>query len=131
MVLCWTFTGPCCWSLFPSNKSPFPLLALDVCRSNDLIVTPAGRKIYPSYFVHLLDGYSGILQFQFEQTGPGRIVLRLCSREDVADIIGPELKSRLQADLGSDMALQVERVKAIPRSRSGKHRSVIGMPAES
>jgi len=114
-----------------SCGSPFPLLALDVCRSNDLIVTPAGRKIYPSYFVHLLDGYSGILQFQFEQTGPGRIELRLCSREDVTDSIWPALKSRLQADLGNDMSLQVEQVKAIPRSHSGKHRSVIGMPAES
>ena len=113
-----------------SCGSPFPLLALDVCRKNDLIVTPGGRKIYPSYFVHLLDGHTGIEQFQFEQTGPGRIVLRLCAREEVADIIGPALSSRLQADLGSDMALQVEQVKAIPRSRSGKHRSVIGMTAE-
>jgi len=113
-----------------SCGSPFPLLALDVCRSNDLIVTPGGRTIYPSYFVHLLDGYSGIQQFQFEQTGAGRILLRLCAREDVAKIIGPALKSRLQADLGSDMVLQVERVRTIPRSHSGKHRSVIGKPAE-
>jgi phenylacetate-CoA ligase len=113
-----------------SCGSPFPLLALDVCRSNDLIVTPAGRKIYPSYFVHLLDGCSGIQQFQFEQTGAGRIVLKLCAARDVVDAVGPALKSRLQADLGSDMVLQVERVLTIPRSRSGKHRSVIGMPAE-
>jgi len=113
-----------------SCGSPFPLLALDVCRKNDLVVTPAGRKIYPSYFVHLLDGYSGIQQFQFEQTGAGRIVLRLCARPDVADVVGPAISARLQADLGSDMVLQVERVSTIPRSHSGKHRSVIGMPAE-
>ncbi len=113
-----------------SCGSPFPLLALDVCRKNDLIVTPAGRKIYPSYFAHLLDGYRGIQQFQFEQTGAGRIVLRLCATRDVVNTVGPALKSRLQVDLGSDMVLQVERVLTIPRSRSGKHRSVIGMPAE-
>jgi len=112
-----------------SCGSPFPLLALDVCRKNDLIVTPAGRKIYPSYFVHLLDGYSGIQQFQFEQTGADRIVLRLCATQDVVDAVGPALKSRLQVDLGRDMALQAVRVLTIPRSRSGKHRSVIGMPA--
>ena len=62
-----------------SCGSPFPMMALDVCRRNDLIVTPAGRKIYPSWFVHLLDGLSGIEQFQFVQTGPGSIVLRLCA----------------------------------------------------
>jgi phenylacetate-CoA ligase len=113
-----------------SCGSPFPLLALDVCRSNDLIVTPAGRKIYPSYFVHLLDGYSGIDQFQFEQTGVDRIVLRLCATGEVVAAVGPALESRLQVDLGRDMFLQVERVLTIPRSRSGKHRSVIGMAAE-
>jgi len=48
----------------------------------------------------------------------------------VVAAVGPALKSRLQIDLGSDMALQVERALTIPRSRSGKHRSVIGMQAE-
>ena len=105
-------------------------MALDVCRSNELIVTPAGRKIYPSYFVHLLDGYSGIDQFQFEQTRADRILLRLCATGEVVAAVGPSLESRLQVDLGRDMVLQVERVLTIPRSRSGKHRSVIGMAAE-
>jgi phenylacetate-CoA ligase len=113
-----------------SCGSPFPLLALDVCRKNDLIVTPAGRTIYPAYFVRLLDGYSGIQQFQFEQTGPGRIVLRLCASRQVAELVGPALRSRLQTDLGTDMAFEVERVSAIARSHSGKHRSVIGMAAD-
>jgi hypothetical protein len=44
--------------------------------------------------------------------------------------VGPALETRLQVDLGRDMVLQVERVLTIPRSRSGKHRSVIGMAAE-
>ena len=55
------------------------MLELDVCRSNVVLVTPACRTIYPSYFVHLLDGFSGIQQFQFEQTGAVRIVLSLCA----------------------------------------------------
>ena len=113
-----------------SCGSPFPLLSLDVCRKNDLIVTPGGRRIYPAYFVHLLDGHSGIGQFQFVQTGPGSIVLKLCARQDVVDLVGRALQSRLQTDLGSDMSFQVERVAAIPRSRSGKHRFVTGMRAD-
>ncbi len=113
-----------------SCGSPFPLLTLDVCRKNDLIVTPGGRRIYPAYFVRLLDGHSGIGQFQFRQTGPGSIVLKLCARQDVADLVGQAVQSRLQTDLGSDMSFQVERVAAIPRSRSGKHRFVTGMHAD-
>jgi phenylacetate-CoA ligase len=113
-----------------SCGSPFPLMELDVCRKNDLIVTPAGRRIYPSYFVHLLDGYSGVEQFQFVQTAAGRIVLRLGAPQNVADDVEQALQARIQADLGSDMEFQVERVEAIARSGSGKHRFVIGMSVE-
>jgi phenylacetate-CoA ligase len=113
-----------------SCGSPFPLLALDVCRKNDLIVTPAGRNLYPAYFVRLLDGHDGIEQFQFEQTGPGDMVLRLCARQEVVDLVGQKVRSRLQQDLGGDIHVQVERVVSIPRSRSGKHRSVIGLRVE-
>jgi phenylacetate-CoA ligase len=113
-----------------SCGSSFPMMELDVCRKNDLVVTPGGRTIYPSYFVHLLDAHDGIEQFQFVQTAPGNIVLRLSARQEVVDVVGQALKPRIQADLGSDMTLQVERAEAIPRSRSGKHRFVIGLPAE-
>jgi phenylacetate-CoA ligase len=109
-----------------SCGSPFPLLALDVCRKNDLVVTPGGRKIYPSYFVHLLDGHEGIEQFQFVQTGPSSLVLRLCAPQDIVDIVEPALQSRLRADIGADMSFHVEVVATIPRSRAGKHRFVIG-----
>lgn len=102
-------------------------MELDVCRSNDLIITPAGRTIYPSYFVHLLDGCSGIEQFQFVQKGPDSIVLRLCAGEDIAATVEQSLTSRIQADLGSAMSFQVDRVTSIPRSQSGKHRFVIGL----
>ncbi len=113
-----------------SCGSPFPLMALDVCRKNDLVVTPGGRRIYPSYFVHLLDGQQGIEQFQFLQTGPGSILLKMRARQDVAGNVEQALRSRIRADLGADMTLHVERVDAIARSRSGKHRFVIGLPAD-
>jgi phenylacetate-CoA ligase len=109
-----------------SCGSPFPLMALDVCRKNDLVVTPAGRKIYPSYFVHLLDGQRGIAQFQFVQTAPASIVLKLRARPGIAGRVEQDLLPRIRTDLGADMTFHVETVDSIPRSRSGKHRSVIG-----
>jgi len=78
----------------------------------------------------LLDGHSGVEQFQFVQTAAGRIVLRLSAPQKVADDVDQALQARIQADLGSDMEFQVERVEAIARSGSGKHRFVIGMPVE-
>jgi len=113
-----------------SCGSPFPMMALDVCRKNDLVVTLTGRKIYPSWFVHLLDGLSGIEQYQFVQTEPDSIVLRLCASQAVVELVEQALKSRLQTDIGSDLVFRVERVESIPRSPSGKHRFVIGIPAE-
>jgi phenylacetate-CoA ligase len=113
-----------------SCGSPFPLMALDVCRKNDLVITPGGRRIYPSYFVHLLDGRDGIRQFQFLQTALDSIVLKLCAAPGVATGVEQALQSRLRTDLGGDMVFRVERVDAIPRSRSGKHRFVIGMSAD-
>jgi len=112
-----------------SCGSPFPLMALDVCRKNDLVVTPGGRKIYPSYFVRLLDGIGDIEQFQFVQTTPAAIVLRLHAAPGVAASVEQALQARIRNDLGADMTFRVERTDTIPRSRSGKHRFVIGMPA--
>lgn len=107
--------------------SAFPLLELEVCRSNDLIVTPAGRKIYPSYFVHLLDGESDIRHFQFRQHAPDHVVLQLVAPQAVVDRAEQRLSAKLHHDLGQDMTLSVEHVDSIPRARSGKHRYVIGL----
>ena len=107
--------------------SPFPLLELDVCRSNDLIVTPGGRKVYPSYFVHLLDGQSDIQHYQFRQLALNHIQLQLCAPPALVDRVGLVLTPQLKRDLGQDMRLSVEHVDNIPRARSGKHRFVIGL----
>jgi hypothetical protein len=76
--------------------------------------------------VHLLDGRRGIEQFQFVQTDPASIVLKLRARPGVAGRVEQDLLSRIRTDLGADMTFHVETVDSIPRSRSGKHRSVIG-----
>jgi hypothetical protein len=97
---------------------------------NDLIVTPAGGRIYPAYFVRLHDGHDGIGQFQIEQPRPGDLLQRFCAPQAMVDRIAHAVRPRLQNDLGSDMNLQVHRGAVITRSRIGKHRSVIELPVE-
>jgi len=109
-----------------SCGSPFPLMELNLCRSNDLVRTPGGRKIYPSWFVHLLDGVAGIRRYQFVQESPQRILLKLVSEAPPGDEVVAALQRRVGDELG--MQLEVRTVEAIAPSASGKHRFVIGYP---
>ena len=107
-----------------SCGSPFPLLELDLCRSNDLVRTPGGRRVYPSWFVHLLDGVAGVRHYQFVQESPQRMVLRLVSEKPLDRETASALQQRVSDELG--LALEIREVDAIARSASGKHRFVIG-----
>ncbi len=104
--------------------SPFPLMEMGLCRANDIIHTPDGRRFYPSWFIHLLDGQTSITQFQFEQTADDGISLRLVTTGPLRAEDARGLKKRLRDEL--DMRLEITRVAEIPRPASGKHRFVIG-----
>jgi phenylacetate-CoA ligase len=108
-----------------SCGSPFPMMEMGVCRSNDIIRTPTGRCIYPAYFIHLLDDLSGIRQYQFEQDLPDRIKLHVASAHQLSDDIIRELQSRVSAEVDEQMRLEVIQTDEIPRTVSGKHRFVI------
>lgn len=105
--------------------SPFPLLEIGLCRSNDLIRTRAGKVIYPAYFVHLLDGLHGVKQFQFVQTGYDELTLRLHAERRLEVAAEAALRARLRCDVAPDMKLEIVYLDAIPRTRAGKHRFVI------
>ncbi|RTZ71374.1 MAG: hypothetical protein DSZ02_11295 [Gammaproteobacteria bacterium] len=107
-----------------SCGSPFPLMELDLCRSNDLVRTPGGRRVYPSWFVHLLDGIAGVRHYQFVQESPQRMVLKLVSEKPLDREAASALQQRVSDELG--LALEIREVDAIARSASGKHRFVIG-----
>ncbi len=107
--------------------SPFPLMAMGMCRRNDLIVTGAGKRIHPAYFNRLLYGLTQIRQYQWVQRDPGCIDLNLVAREALPAAVLAELAARLRADVDPAMALRVNYLEDIPRTASGKHRFVIGM----
>ncbi len=105
--------------------APFPLLEMGVCRSNDLIRTRAGKVVYPSYFIHLLDGLTDVQQYQFVQAGYDSMILHLVSAQPLAADTASGLEARIRADVDPGMALEIRYVETIPRTRSGKHRFVI------
>jgi len=105
--------------------SPFPMMEMGLCRSNDIIKTRSGKSIYPSYFIHLLDGLDGIKQYQFIQSEPDKITLNLVSPSSLSAETLNSLRARVRRDVDENMVLEINAVDEIKRTVSGKHRFVI------
>ena len=105
--------------------SPFPLMAMGMCRSNDHIVVPDGRRIHPAYFNGLLYGLTQIAQYQFVQPAPGRLVLNLVCAVPLDDATVRRLHENICRDVASGLVFEIKYVPEIERSVSGKHRFVI------
>jgi phenylacetate-CoA ligase len=101
---------------------PFPLMAMGLCRSNDFIVAPGGRRLHPSFFNHLLYGRTEVRQYQFVQDAPLRVLLRLVADTPLAAVVAQEMQARVAAE---GLSLQIDYVPDIDRTMSGKHRFVI------
>lgn len=101
---------------------PFPLMAMVLCRSNDFILAPGGRRLHPSFFNRLLYGLTQIRQYQFVQDAPQRVVLRLVTDVPLAASVAAGMRTSIAAE---GLALQIEYVPDIERTLSGKHRFVI------
>jgi phenylacetate-CoA ligase len=106
---------------------PFPLMAMGMCRQNDLIRTSGGKVLHPSAFNRLIYGMTQIRQYQWQQTAPDRMLLSVLASPALSDEFVIGLQTRLRAEVDAGMALEVRHVEEIPRSASGKHRFVIGL----
>ncbi|MDP1928453.1 MAG: hypothetical protein Q8K62_08080 [Thiobacillus sp.] len=109
---------------------PFPLMEMDLCRHNDHIRTPGGKRIHPAYFNRLLAGQTQIRQYQWVQRALDRITLNLVAADRLSDAALASLQAQLHRDVDAQMTLDVNYLDEIPRTLSGKHRFVIGMAAD-
>lgn len=109
--------------------SPFPLMAMGMCRHNDMIRTPGGRSVHPSYFNRLLYGLTQIEQYRFVQEAHDRIVLELVTAAPLDDGIIAEFERSIRRDVDPAMRFAIDYVDAIERTASGKHRFVISLCA--
>lgn len=105
--------------------SAFPMMEMGVCRSNDFIQTRSGKKIAPSYFNRLLDGFSEIQQYQFIQTDLDSITLNIESASKLDSDFLRGIQEKIVNDVDRDMCVEIKYVDKIKRSTSGKHRFVI------
>jgi len=103
----------------------FPLLRLDVARLSDNFHLPGGRVVHGEFFTHLMYGSEGIASFQFHQTAPDRVVIRIVpgpgSAERRAEAVRRAVE-QVEALSPGALVVDVEEVASIPLSSAGKHR---------
>ncbi|MEI8314488.1 MAG: phenylacetate--CoA ligase family protein [Verrucomicrobiota bacterium] len=103
-----------------------PLLGAVHGRIPDTIQTPDGKLISGIFFPHLLKEFDWIQQFQAIQKELDHVQLNLVVQDERAAEQGvPELRREVLAVLGAAVRLEVQFVADIPRTATGKHRSVI------
>ena len=110
-----------------SCGSPLPLMRMELCRHNDLITIADGRRIHPAFFNGLLYGQARVRQYQWRQLAPDRLQLTLVSDGPLSPDNAQSITDRLRARCGEHLRLDIHYVEQIPRSRSGKHRFVVGL----
>jgi phenylacetate-CoA ligase len=99
----------------------FPLMQMGVCRQNDFILAPGGRRLHPSFFNRLLYGRTQVKEYQFVQEVPGQVKLRLTG----APLPNSDAAALQAAVATEGLLLEIETVPEIERTISGKHRFVI------
>lgn len=108
----------------------YPLMEMNLGRQNDHIRAINGRTIYPSFFIHLLDGQKWVKRFQFRQRNPKSLdlVLETESLPDIqkhVDRLISEILPHLRDMMRSEIKLNVRIEPFIERTLAGKHRFVI------
>ena len=105
--------------------SPFPLMEMGLCRSNDLIRIGNGKRVHPSYFNRLLDGLKDIRQYCFIQETQDKIILQLVTSNRLDMEIEKAMQARIRKEVAEEMVLEISYPDEIERTNSGKHRFVI------
>lgn len=107
--------------------APFPLLEMGVCRDNDLIRTPDGRRIHPAVFNRMLYGLGQIRQYQWVQTGALRMRLDLVCGAPLEPGAQAGVEAALRRDVHPAMTLELRYVASIARTPAGKQRYIIAL----
>ncbi|MEQ1579224.1 MAG: hypothetical protein ABL964_01390 [Steroidobacteraceae bacterium] len=103
-------------------RRAFPLIATIEGRAQDYLVAPHGRRIVMP--INAFDDIQGLLEGQFVQTVNTSVDV-LCRLAAGAATTSHDIESIVRAYVGPDLGIHVKIVTEIPRTSSGKLRTVI------
>lgn len=101
----------------------FPIIKSILGRVDDLIITKDGRMV--GRLDPIFKGSSSIKETQIIQENIDTILLKIVKGVDFSSAVVDDLIKELQKRVGYDMIIKAEFVDEIPRSETGKFRSVI------
>jgi len=102
-----------------------PVLNRIVGRWRNMVVSPEGKRWWPSFPVDIWEEAGDVRQFRLEQTAPDAIDVLLVMGEPLTDHIRHQLVDSLHRTLGYPFDLKFRVVEEIPRSPSGKYEDFI------
>ena len=107
----------------------FPIVESIVGRTDDLIVTPSGRTI--GRLDPVFKGLSSIRETQIVQEKYNKITVNLVKEAGFSSETAETLRNELIRRIGDDVEISINFVDHIPRTKSGKFRSVISHTSQS
>jgi phenylacetate-CoA ligase len=113
----------------PSSKEScpcgrgLPLIAKVIGRTTDVFIFPDGTRSAGEMFIHLMKDFP-VMEYQFIQTSPSRIVLRLKRSDFLQTIYHQKIKPFYQRYLPEGVTLELEEVDEFRKTATGKFRFV-------
>lgn len=104
----------------------YPVIERIEGRLQEFIVTRSGRLISVCVMgaAHF-DVLDNVHQTQYFQDTPGRVIFRVVPKSGFSLTDLNRIQAVVQAKTGNDVQVEVQVVKEIPRTESGKHRMII------
>jgi phenylacetate-CoA ligase len=96
-------------------------------REVDRIKTASGSFISCLYFVHLMKDIPEVLEFQVQQRSVNDIRISVVVSEVISEKSRALFDSEMKKVLGEQVSVTLAPVDSIARSRSGKHKAIIGI----
>ncbi|KAB7622862.1 phenylacetate--CoA ligase family protein [Alkalilimnicola sp. S0819] len=108
----------------PAGGPPLPVLQRLLGRDRDILQDEAGRPRPGYLFVEVINRLNLGAQFQIIQSAPDRVRVKYVPDRDEPPELAP-LAQAYRELLGPGVALEFQRVTALPRDPSGKYRYVV------
>ena len=101
----------------------FPVVESILGRKDDLLITPSGKMV--GRLDPVFKGLAHIKETQIIQESIDKISVNIVKEQGFVDDIAETLKKELKRRMGDDVEISIVYVESIPRTKSGKFRSVI------